>query len=386
MLIDKNIAAKIRPHNVRSYLEKTGWHIKKHLSDDLIVYARNEDDKYPYLEFRLLTDVESPYYADTLLQSAKRVMMLENRSLSDVLNRFYSPNIDHLEYRIKSQFCETGMLELGKVEIFLDSILGGLKSAAMDISSPRIHHSRVRSELISNLIESAKFGQTQPGSFVMNLYIPTGIAADQSESADQADTTLYRDVLVHYIVSLNRAVKAIRSGNMEDFVSDNEQTHSVSANLLSSITSSDVWEDNEIDIKVDWSPLYAIPDQTPSFVSIKKGDFSDFRKLVHYFSPKIKKERGVFAGYITGLYGFGEVKMRVLTSEGEINAKAFLEDDDYAKAAQWHVESKPVYFSAVLQRSGLGSMGTIENIKGLRELAETNNSIPKPSKPKKTKR
>ena len=170
MLTDE-LAAKISPHNIRIYLEKTGWYLKKSLRSDVLVYGRRSDDKFRFYEFKVPIDVESQFYGETILSSCERLMEVEGRTLLDVLNRLNSPNIDRLEYRVKSQLCDTGMLELDKVHGLIGCIVDGLKAAAMDVSSPSSYHNRVGGTFTSKLIESAKFGQTQPGSFIMNFYV-----------------------------------------------------------------------------------------------------------------------------------------------------------------------------------------------------------------------
>lgn len=382
MLTDE-LAAKISPQNIRAYLEKTGWHRKKSLRDDIIVYGRHSDDKFRFYEFKVPVDTKSEFYGETILSSCKRLMEIEGRSLLDVLNRLNSPNIDRLEYRVKSQLCDTGMLELDKVRTLIGSIVGSLKAAAMDISRPGPHHSRTGSSFTSKLIESAKFGQTQPGSFIMNFYIPTGVPSDKSEMFDHSDETMYRGVLEHFMKSLSRAITAIHSNTIEDFAKENERTRLISGNLFSSISKSDIWDDNAIDINIDWSPLYAITDDIPSSVSIGKNDFNNFRSLAKRFQPEAESHKGTFTGYITGLNGFGKVKMTVRTPEGEKMVKAVLNDEDYAKSAQWHVNTIPVLFTGVLRMSNSSGVGIMEEVSDIRELSDSNSNIPVPNKPKR---
>lgn len=358
----------------RRYLKAEGWISYDKYWDDIVVFRRPEEENRPYDEI-VLPKIVNASFGLHLKEAARRLALWSNQTEESCLFRMLNPDVDRIRCRLDSPELELGTTPMFMIQGFVDSVIDVLKAAVLDVAKPELWHKRLRSADIDKMMRQAKFGQTERGSFVLNLFIPIQ-DADESNQFEETRSRLWRRGVVHLTTVLNDAISAIESGTPESFENNNKESRQTSANLIEAIDAAVIGDDASLELSVDWAPTLPVDESTPSIVVIKKSYSNSFHEWARSFRPVERdREKARFVATIRSLQGsqrddsdrpYGEVSLWIFNQDEEKNyeAKAFLNADQYDEALNAHKGNNYVSFDGICQWNG--SKARLESIENLR--------------------
>ncbi|MDO4571642.1 MAG: hypothetical protein Q4D38_14770 [Planctomycetia bacterium] len=353
------LAADISLYNAKKYLRATGWVQREDFLPKTTIFGRTEPE-CPFDEVELPKTEEDPWYAQTLLSASERLAKFEQREIMDVMQDLTDPNLDRIRFRIIAKDVELGSVELDLVKSLFQGISAVCLTAIKDLEAPAILHSRVDNKTIQQMQRYARFGQTEHGSFTVNILIPFGIpeTSDDSILFEDVQKTTFRDGIRNMMQSVARVQETILEGNMDEFVRENSKSPFVSANMLAAFAQIDLWEDTELEISAQWSPL--VPCENMQ-MRLRKPTLMHFDSLARKLQTlgKDKRNRLTFSGYVMQLLGgeedemglqVGDVKIKALSNEGDdVQTTIRLDSREwYDIAMQSHREKRLVMFTGDL--------------------------------------
>lgn len=364
------IAQKIELYCAKRCITARDWVECPSLLKNVTLYRRaNPLPEQKFEELLLPESQDVPGYAYAILETAKRLAQFDGRPLTDVLAELQNPLMDRISYRIISENANLGSIDLAGAEKFFGGIIAAIKAAVKDVSKPEISHSRIRGKEIDKLLKESRFGQTQRGSFIVNLFIPVDVQNEQFP-IDGLGKNVFREGTIHLMKVMQAAVQSVSRGEVDRFAEKNEKEPFISSNLLSAILDTRLWDDAEIEITAHWTP--SVPTDAPTQIYLKQSVFPVFNQWIERFRP-LKKEtkQQDFRGRVTELSGderdedertFGNVTIAVVSDEGDsFEANVWLKNADlYKIAIKSHELNKFVKFRGDAVRGY--QKGTITNI------------------------
>lgn len=369
------LAKDISLYDAKKYLRAKGWVVREIPKQTATIFGR-EEPEHPFDEIEFPKTEENPWYAQIMLGAAERLAKFEQRGILDVLQDLSNPCLDRIRFRVIAKDVELGSVELDLVKDLFQAIGAICLTSIKDLQEPSIYHRRVDNRTIQKMQKYARFGQTEHGSFTVNILVPFGIPKNSEESSllEDAPETTFRDGIQKMIASIGRVQESIFEGNIDEFVQDNTVHPFISANMLAAFDQINQWEDTELEITTQWSPL--VPCENAR-VYLKNQTLKQFNSLTGTFQGRgnEQKNRLQFSGSVMQLMGGGEdesgfqlgdVKIKVLSSEGDdfqttvsLNSREW-----YDIAIKSHREKKLVIFSGEMK--SLKSSYSISDVRDFR--------------------
>lgn len=355
----RKLAANISLYDAKTYLRSKGWVQRENFLPAVTVFKRTEPE-HPFDEIELPKTEEDPWYDQLLLNAAQRLVKFEHRGLMDVLQDMTNPSLDRIRFRIIAKDVELGSVELDLVKTLFQGISAVCLTAIKDLETPAIVHRRIDNKTIQQMQRYARFGQTEHGSFTVNILIPFGIpdTSEEPTLVEDVPKTTFRDGIRKMMQSIARVQETILEGDMDELIRENSECPFVSANMLAAFAQMDLWEDTELEISSQWSPL--VPCENAQ-MRLKKNTLVCFDTLARKFQNlrKDKRNRLTFSGYVMQLLGgdedeaglqLGDVKIKALSNEGDdVQTTIKLDNREWYDAAiKSHREKKLVMFTGDL--------------------------------------
>ncbi|MBR4752085.1 MAG: hypothetical protein IK077_10015 [Thermoguttaceae bacterium] len=372
----KDFEKTAQDHNdlkaARTYLKAQGWVAHDDYWDDIVIFRRPEEENRPCDEVVLPKKVDKTF-DHYLEETARRLAQWDNQTEEEALFRLLHPDVDRVRCRLISPELESGTTPLYVIQDFVAGVVDALKAAVLDVAKPELWHKRLRSAEIDKMMKQAKFGQTERGSFILNLFVPLE-DADEANKFEGTSSRLWRRGIVHLTTALSEAVDAIESGAPENFEQKNKENPQTSANLLEAIDAAAIGEDAALEFSVDWAPVLRVPESTPSTVTVQKSYAPQFKEWARSFRPAEKdKEKARFVATVRELKGaqrdddgrpYGDVVLWIFNQEEDRNfeAKTSLNTEQYDVALDAHKRNYCVSFDGVCVWNG--NKATLDNIEG----------------------
>ncbi len=358
-------AGKIELSAIRDYLLANQWLEESNWREDKLLFSTPDETASNYEEV-VLPKLDVPNRRAYILDAARNIARYEDRPIEDVLIALQTPNVDRVRCRLISDEVEDGSTPLGMIETYIRNVVNTFRAALKDVIQPELYHKRLASAEIDEMLKTASFGQTERGSFIVNIFMPIGNAECNN---------IFRQSLEHLMRSLNRAVQISGGSDADRFIQENQNSADmISANLLTAIENARINENSDLEFSVTWAPMLKVAEGTPNQVYIAKTHSACFKRWAHAFSPQKKTETSrEFVGIVNKLNGsqldaqnrrFGEVEIMLFQDEQNIRVRAQLDADDYAIANDSHMKNRYVVFNASL--SSKGDKASLEEVENFR--------------------
>jgi hypothetical protein len=267
------------------------------------------------------------------------------------------PPADVLRFREVSPDADRGTLPFDHAVRLIDGIQRLLRSVAHSVLVPQPYHPRLSRSEAEEFVNRCRLGQTERGSFVLNvacpLELPVALPGMEPEPFARRVTNLLMQ-------SLEALARAMDTGQAEDLL-DTTRNPGISANLCESLLLlRPAGDEATLTVSAVWSRAFLLKSEKAiRHVQLAQGVF-DVAEIV---GPRLRTtpqpRTARWFGFVDALRGqpqhhdlrpCGEVDFTLLDDEqGEIHARGILNADDYATAAEAHLNSEPVAFKAVLR-------------------------------------
>ncbi|MFF8262071.1 hypothetical protein [Streptomyces virginiae] len=357
---------RLRPHDVAHYLRSRGWQ-----EAGRVRYSRRWERDWAGRARRLLLpmDTDLADFADRMADLVGALAELESRPPTAVLQDLRATGLD-VQYIRTMPSTPSGTIPVQAGVLAVTSARDLLMAAACHTIEPRLVQPRRKPRAARDFVDSARFGPTVPGSYILSVQVPLperdvqpSLFGDDPEPfARSVSRRMYRAVAAAHTAA-EEATEADDSAPFTEAVGDG-----VSADLceaLAGIGGHDgrgTSSAHAFSIDFAWSPRWRVPPMdslapfSPRLVHALREGAQDLRQQ--------EPEPGVTViGRSTKLkraaeYGPGEVTVEavVLGVAGKIGPKrqihVTLAEDEYTRATDAHAQGRTLKIEGDLARRG----------------------------------
>jgi hypothetical protein len=354
--LPNGLVARLDPARVQEYVRQTGWLHRLELGQGLAaVYQRPESDLD---QISIPLKRTSPSYTQGMRDALVYIAEWEKRPARDLLDELLLPAADLL--RIQDVGQATGGID-APLDRGLALALGARKlllATACAVARPgQSFYPRTNLPEAEQLLQRCRLVQPGSSNFAVTLAVPLEAMPPPPGRVEEPFARRVTELLLR---SLRRLTQALEGGNLDRLLTPVEGEPVVSANLCEGLL--DLAPPGEVDtltVEVRWDrthPLAAAGGE----VRLSREDFPRIEALARRLRPAQEPRRQTLLGLVETLNGRmnaanrleGEVCLTLLDPRGEtIRARADLNAEDYAAAAEAHLRGLPVSLQGVLRRA-----------------------------------
>ena len=351
----------ITPNGVHAYLRARGWEL-------IGPYHGNTGDVYRFEDERQSALVPaSAEYADypvRILQLAELLARVENRRTMSILADLSSAGADLIRVRLP-EAADDHSVSLAVGAVLVDETRQMLAAAASSASRPRCLHRGRPNQKEAVFAESLRLGQTEPGSFVLNVLAPVAPSlthgAQQGLIPSEPFARRATRKLVSGLQGLQEAAALVnRGGDVSAFME--RVNDGVSANLCQAVARL-IEVGDGMDASVCWALTRQGPDsgnddgeRTARFRAHDAPTLREAARLLMTQQEYVNEE---IDGYVSALARGqndpdGRVTMKAVIDGKLATVKAQFSDEDYAEVTRAHTDRRTISVTGELRREGWG--------------------------------
>ena len=257
----------------------------------------------------------SDYYR-VMGETLQSIASFENRSIEALVNRILNPSYDIQKWRIANNYTSDGKIPFFSMTDTIEKIKDVLATAYLDTLNPTRFHKKVYTTDVNKNISEYSFGQTEIGSYILNILCPLGNYQYTIFNPTEQDIPLNRKINMRLLSSIDNIQKDLKNSNNNKVDEDVDQGL-YSINFLDSLVDIyDETKDTEMNIIVDWCKDIGFVNEPP-ISSIKLEPI--FMEKVNFIADKYrpKKEENIKKTY----YG----KIESITANPKVEDKEYVQ-------------------------------------------------------------
>lgn len=304
----KSFINKLDSNKICIYLQHHGWRdIGSLMESKLKLFDKDNCDS------TIIIPMEKSFtdYYRVYIDSLNVLAESESSTLISLLNRLINPSCDLLKWRIEADDTFLGSISLESMGNNIEHIKDLLASSCLDILNPSVYHKKVLTKDVVKQINQYKFGQTEVGSYILNLLCPLGYYQYELFDLRSEDLPMSRRINVKLLQDIQRIQKSINDNSTE--LTDDVQSEKISVNFLNAL--SGMYEDNkesDISLCAEWSN--EVPNIEDNIIPSVKLDTRCMDKVVEVAEANTPKEQQniqkTFFGKIKDIGGDEELNNR----------------------------------------------------------------------------
>ena len=340
----------LTPSDARDYARSLGWEVlpeaRKHRR-----YVLTHPGM-PYRQIMIPMDASVPDYGDAMQIALQKLAELHGLPLGHVIIAVQTAREDTLRYRITSTSTSMDSLPLSFAASLVQAAQQMLMASACTVLKPQTHHPRLHRNEAQQLVDSARFNQTERGSFVfsvscpinaLNVQVPLPLHGEALPFVRMTTWTINR--------ALQALVDAVETDTMDRLVEEAKLAERpiLSSNLCEAV--SRLHDDdirNDVELSFAWAASAPLPQGAPvrETIRIQRDYFDRIEEVQRELRATERHQEDTFIGTVERLDGemgadgrrSGDVIVALLLREGEsVRAKLTLAPDDYETAARAHL-------------------------------------------------
>lgn len=344
------IFSALAPTDARDYARSLGWEV---LSEALKHrrYLLTHPDM-PYRQVMIPMDATVPDYGEAMQIALEKLAELHGLSLGQVVLAVQTAREDTLRYRITSARWSMESLPLSFAASLLQGAQQMLMASACTVLKPQAHHPRLHRSEAQQVVDSARFNQTERGSFVLSVSCPINALDVQVPLPLHEDTMPFVRMTTWTINrALQALVDAVEADTLDELIEDTKRSEQpiLSSNLCEAVTR--LHDDdirNDVELHFAWAANTPPPPRYPVQDTIRiQGDyFGRIEEVQRELRATERHQEDTFIGTVERLDGemepdgrrSGDVIVALLLREGEsVRARLTLSPDHYEAAARAHL-------------------------------------------------
>ena len=193
----------------------------------------------------------SDYYR-VLGETLQSIASFENRTIEALINRILNPSYDIQKWRIANGYTSDGKIPFFSMTDTIEKIKDVLATTYLDTLNPTRFHKKVYTMDVNKNISEYSFGQTEIGSYILNILCPLGYYQYTIFNPTEQDIPLNRKINMRLLSSINNIQKDLGNSDTNKVDEDVDQGL-YSVNFLDSLVDIyDETKDAEMNIIVDW--------------------------------------------------------------------------------------------------------------------------------------
>lgn len=144
-----------------------------------------------------------------MYESLSVIAQSEDTTLKGLFNILINPSSDILKWRIADDNTSLGAISFNAMFDNIENIRNLLASTYIDIINPSQFHKKVMINEVQDQIATYKFGQTEVGSYILNLVSPLGFYQYQLFDPTIEDLPINRQININMLKNINNIQQSI---------------------------------------------------------------------------------------------------------------------------------------------------------------------------------
>ena len=350
-----NALSTVTPRSLFAYLESQGWRRMAPYGSTGYIYSLDEE-----IQELLVPSLPLSDYERRIGELLETLSTVEERDSSSILRDISLSDFDLVRVRVPEASADGSVSVAGGVTLFQES-RNLLLAAACSTSRPQRAFRAGRNQEAGDYMNSVRFGQTEMGSFVVNLLspVPPSLIGQADLNTGLPLEPFARRVILKLVSGLRSASEAVHHVNSGDDINafEREVPQGVSANLCDAIAN--LLECNNrqgLYISVSWS-LIRNPPEVPSQVVFKDSDMSILREASRILKDRQERPNERLDGYVYALARGpsehrGRVTLKAVIDGAMSSVRVDFPPPDYSRITDAHNLRRVVSLEGDLRREG----------------------------------
>jgi hypothetical protein len=337
-----------------NFLQAHKWINDGKYNEIFTIWHRPEEQN---VDFELIVpeDNNIKYFYTTIEEILNGLSDFYEKTHSQIIDDFNNSIHDKVKYSIKSQMTKNGLIPLNEGIRLLDSTKEMLASTFSAVNKKKKNYIGQRYESVNNILEAVELGQTEEGSFVINIFIPKDYYEDKNIPLPLFEEPSYTrkalDIMESATKELLLKIEEYQSyKNIEIFNEIVEK--GVSSNFCHAISEISSNGKNDILINIEYNEGIDKKTETRE-ISISKESIPIINKVVEYFRSDMIEENQTLIGYVTILHKEedaveGEISLATFIEGKQRKARMKLNSGHYIIAVNAHRDEKRIVCKGTL--------------------------------------
>lgn len=352
------VAEAVTPLDVHAYLAAHGWTKTGSYRVDRGDVYRRPDDRETVL---VPASTRFADYPIRILQLAETVGRTEDRRASVVLADLSLAAVDLIRVRLPKAHDDYTLALNAGVDL-LEGSRRLLLAAACSTVRPQRQFRAGRNELASGYIAGIRLGQTEPGSFIVNLHVPVSPALaepDQNHLFEPPFERRANRTLVAGLRAAREATDLVNRGEGDIWAFDAQVQNGVSANLCTAAAEL-IDIGGGLEVSVSWAltrPPSEEGDEQRSTVFFQPPDALVLSEAARILSSRQERVDERIEGYVSALARGqsepeGRATIKAVIDGALTSVKADFRPAEYSEITKAHDNRWSVSLEGDLRREG----------------------------------
>ena len=235
-MIENKDFSSMNINYLTAYLKANQWIISSNIQDQYNVWHRPEEQFY---DFEIVQPLNNSIlgFNQRIFEVINTLAQFESRNIVSILNDINQFNYDLLKVRVIGSELDEGAINLNDGIVLFEKVKNLILSVIHSTASKKAFYTNISSIplALENYYQSLKFGQTEHGSYIVNVLAPhQDVSINPNNSLDQDLTTTISENFDHSLAALNKALQLYSEKHSVIFFQESI-SNGVSANLCESI-------------------------------------------------------------------------------------------------------------------------------------------------------
>ena len=302
---------------------------------------------------------------DTIIRT---LMSFYDKREYQILDDFENSVKDQVKFRVKSEMTEDGYIPLIEGVQLLENTKEMLIASFLSVNNKKKNFTGSHPETVNEAIKNIKMGQTEEGSFIINIYLPNDYYENGQPSLleEESDSFTRKALTIMEQASTELITKAetFEEHNNDLSIFDDSYLLGVSSNFCSAI--SEISSNGQNDVEIEIVLNNKINDKEDiRRIEIKKEIIPIIDTVKEYYKKDLTTENCVLIGYVTKLHqevdeSKGDITLTCLIEEKVKKVKIELNETFYTIAQEAHRNKS--YLRCVGTLNVNGRVTTLTNI------------------------
>jgi hypothetical protein len=303
-----------------SFLEKHGWKNDGTYNEIFTIWHRPDKEESEY-ELIVPENKNIKKYEDTLLQIIENLAHYYGKKEYQIIDEFQSSIKDRVKISIRSETTQDGYIPLLEGVRLLENTKEMLVSSFLASKNKKKNFIGPRPENVNKVIDNIQMGQTEEGSYVINIFVPKNYYEDgQPPLNEESNESFTRDALtVIEDATTELLSKADLYSTTNDISIFNESfKNGVSSNFCNAISEISSNGKSDVFIEITYNNGIAKKDKIRE-IKIKKEYIPIIENVGEYYKKDLSEADYQINGYVTKLH------QEIGEEDGEITLSANIE-------------------------------------------------------------
>jgi hypothetical protein len=311
--------------------------------NDIFTVWHKEDVLQNEYEIILPENNNIKYFKKTIMEALNVLSSCYNKTLSQIIDDFNNTIEDKVKYSVKSEMTKNGLIPLTQGIKLLDNAKEMIVSSLLATRNKKKNYLGPRPDAINKALEAIELGQTEEGSFIINIFIPKNyyfgdeaILLDEPSFTRKA-LTIMEDATKELLIKIDEYLQ-----NDDIRIFDSCVNKGLSSNFCNAISGISSNGENDITIDIEYNNGIDNNVEVRQIV-INKELIPIIEKVSAYFHSNLTEDDYEIRGFVTILHQEpdavdGEITLAAWVEEKLRKVKMRLNQNHYSIAIQAHKE------------------------------------------------